>query len=113
MYQIYRMYVSKIESVCERARRGFFRAQNSDPMFIRHRNHVFVYFNSIKWVGGFILHVFVILEVYLDAPRLEGVRSTGGCVWSLLPQGRRGGGGRGGSQTPVDPKGSADHIFQQ
>ncbi len=41
-------------------------------------------------------------------PRLEGVRSTGVCVWSLPPQGRRGGGGGRGSQTPGDPKGSAD-----
>ena len=30
-------YVSKIENVCGRSRRGFFRAQNSDPVFFRHR----------------------------------------------------------------------------
>ena len=37
------MYVSKIESVCERARRGFFRAQNSDPVFFQHRKYKFLY----------------------------------------------------------------------
>ena len=38
MYQKYRVYVSKIESVYERARRGFFRAENSAPRFFRSQN---------------------------------------------------------------------------
>ena len=43
----------------------------------------------------------------INTPRLGGVRSTGGGGMEFAPpQGRRG----GGSQTPVDPKGSADKL---
>ena len=44
-------------------------------------------------------------------PRLGGVQCTGVCPL-CLPKGRRGGGGGRGSQTPGDPKGSADFVVE-
>ena len=47
-------YVSKIENVCGRARRGFFRAQNSDFVFFNTENCAFLIINTEMKVSSLI-----------------------------------------------------------